>query len=532
MENDNTIIEYISEWPINGTRSQDNDIQSLSGMGSFLWRRVKSYANEKTNPPKKLNLSQRSGEELEEEPVANVSLSRWWKTTGKTLLSDEQELPDSVNPNTLISFISRSGPGIEYIQSEIRRLRCKIQDGERRPDVYAALSSFYEKMGNLSLAITHMEGAIEKCPDNSEYKWMIAKLKRMYNVRAAQEKVLVKMNINSESSRDGVLKFPKQVMRVHIEDLSYADFFYKFALTSTPVVITGLATKMTVAPWTMQHIKERAGNCFVTVKKTIPASVEWARLEDAKRITVGEYIDKILSDDSSEKTYLFDWSLPLNCPQLAEEITMPKYFAGDFLQRTMAGSLYKDSWPSLFIAPAGLTSELHVDAFASNFWMALFQGRKRWVFFDPVDLPMLYPRYEHSFDPVFDVDLSCPDLEQYPLLRNVQPRECILEPGDVLFVPAGCPHRVENLDKSLAISGNFVDLSNFSRVKDELQINSLLDPRARQLLDQFMEEGFRCNMSSDITDMKWEDYKGAVHANYEHYEITPETVKECFSELN
>jgi hypothetical protein len=54
-------------------------------------------------------------------------------------------------------------------------------------------------------------------------------------------------------------------------------------------------------------------------------------------------------------------------------------FAGDFLQRTNEGSLYRDSWPSLFVAPAGITSELHVDAFGSNFWMALFQGRKRYI---------------------------------------------------------------------------------------------------------------------------------------------------------
>lgn len=50
---------------------------------------------------------------------------------------------------------------------------------------------------------------------------------------------------------------------------------------------------------------------------------------------------------------------------------------GDFLQRTSPGSLYHDSWPSLFIAPSGCRSELHVDAFGSNFWMALFEGRKR-----------------------------------------------------------------------------------------------------------------------------------------------------------
>lgn len=79
----------------------------------------------------------------------------------------------------------------------------------------------------------------------------------------------------------------------------------------------------------------------------------------------------------SEVRYLFDWSLPLHCPELARELTIPSYFAGDFLQRTSPGSLYRDSWPSLFVAPAGITSELHVDAFGSNFWMALFQGKKR-----------------------------------------------------------------------------------------------------------------------------------------------------------
>ena len=53
------------------------------------------------------------------------------------------------------------------------------------------------------------------------------------------------------------------------------------------------------------------------------------------------------------------------------------YVVGDLLQRVNVGSLYRDTWPSLFIAPAGLKSELHVDTFASNFWMALLEGKKR-----------------------------------------------------------------------------------------------------------------------------------------------------------
>ena len=108
----------------------------------------------------------------------------------------------------------------------------------------------------------------------------------------------------------------------------------------------------------------------------------------------------------------------------------------------------------------------------------------RWVFFPPDDLPFLYPTYFNSMDAIFEVDLSkwsaC--LPQYPLLALTHPQECVLEAGELLFVPFGCPHRVENLEKSLAISANFVDSSNRDAVKKELVVNGLLDPRAEDLL--------------------------------------------------
>jgi hypothetical protein len=56
-----------------------------------------------------------------------------------------------------------------------------------------------------------------------------------------------------------------------------------------------------------------------------------------------------------------------------------------------------------------------------------------------------------------------------------------------ITLPAGCPHRVENLEPSLAISSNFVDKSNFDHVKQELEINSLLDVRSEELLLEIRE---------------------------------------------
>jgi len=109
----------------------------------------------------------------------------------------------------------------------------------------------------------------------------------------------------------------------------------------------------------------------------VKESTEWAKLESAYSMKICDFIDSLQT--LQEPLYLFDWSIPTHAPELAKELVIPKYFAGDFLQRTSPGSLYQDSWPSLFISPAGLHSGLHVDAFGSNFWMALFQGRKRSV---------------------------------------------------------------------------------------------------------------------------------------------------------
>ena len=84
---------------------------------------------------------------------------------------------------------------------------------------------------------------------------------------------------------------------------------------------------------------------------------------------------------------------------------------------------------------------------------------------------------------------------------------CSYFPGELLFVPAGSPHRVENLETSLAISANFVDLSNFELVKDELRVNALVDPRAEQLLAEFVDPSFEAEMDSSIKDLPWAEFK-------------------------
>lgn len=150
--------------------------------------------------------------------------------------------------------------------------------------------------------------------------------------------------------------------------------------------------------------KSCSGHKKVTLKRREKYSSEWARLDPAVDTLVSDFVSNIENDDESvQGLYLFDWSLPLFAPDLASKVIIPKYFRHDFLKRTSDGNssrcvpgvavylhiqflslsdaLYRHSWPSLFVASRGVISDLHVDAFASHFWMFLFKGRKRWTFF-------------------------------------------------------------------------------------------------------------------------------------------------------
>ena len=276
------------------------------------------------------------------------------------------------------------------------------------------------------------------------------------------------------------------VDRRSYDDLSVEEFLNHYCKQSKPLVITGLEEKNIVSnPWSLDHIAEIAGSQKVTLKKSTKDSIKWAKLEPSVETSVDDFITSVKLGTSGEN-YLFDWSLPLFSPRLHAEIKVPKYFKHDYLKKTSVDALYRNSWPSLFLSAKGSVSKLHVDAFGSNFWMYLFKGRKKWTFFPKDITNSLRPKYYESLDPVFELDLNNGSI---PEATKNQACEVILDAGELLFVPYGSPHQVENLEDSLAISSNFVDESNIHCVVNHLRANALQDPRSGDLLKEFIALG-------------------------------------------
>jgi len=118
------------------------------------------------------------------------------------------------------------------------------------------------------------------------------------------------------------------------------------------------------------RLRAELGEKNFVPRRRVKYSGDWASLEDAPALTIATFLDAMgtgghveaASGDTDRHrdrqtqtspcdTYLFDWNLPDNAPELCKEIRVPVYFADDFLQQLPVGAMYRDAWPSLFVGP-------------------------------------------------------------------------------------------------------------------------------------------------------------------------------------
>jgi len=179
---------------------------------------------------------------------------------------------------------------------------------------------------------------------------------------------------------------------------------------------------------------------------------------------MGDFIDTFTTDETRSEWYLHDWSLPRYCPEVFgpppfREFTVPKYFAGDYFQRSGFEG-YQHTWPSLFIGSEKTESKMHIDSGNTNFWLHLLSGRKEWRIYPRHEMVNIYPDILHAH---FWNDVFNPDAQRFPLIEYAEMHQGIQEAGELVFIPGGNPHAVRNLEPIHGISMNYADTSNVGR---------------------------------------------------------------------
>ncbi len=177
--------------------------------------------------------------------------------------------------------------------------------------------------------------------------------------------------------------------------------------------------------------------------------------------------------------YLLGWHAFRDHPELYDDIKPAPYFVSDWVMSLNPTLRNVFQWTServysaVFIGPEGTLSQLHRDFWHTHAYLAQIQGRKRAILFSPKDSEFLYGGH---------VDPEQPDLERFELFDRATAYECVIEPGEVLFMPPDWWHWVRGLEKSITFSQNFFNDVNFSEHLTDLLQNL---PRLVQGFDKF-----------------------------------------------
>lgn len=212
---------------------------------------------------------------------------------------------------------------------------------------------------------------------------------------------------------------------------------------TVPVVIRGPQTLGKVAEWTPEYISERITGRTVPISvadsdgsfRYDPDSASKVQFED---IPGADLARQFRAGD--RKLCLQQAPIRSQLPELLDELTIPPCVP--------AGKINDIN---LWMASAASRTPLHYDDMHNIF--AQVAGRKRFVLFNPAQFDALYPGPLNTrVESLSRVDLSRPDFRRFPKLAEVEYWEAVVNPGDLLFMPAYWWHQVSSLDLSVSVN--------------------------------------------------------------------------------
>lgn len=226
-------------------------------------------------------------------------------------------------------------------------------------------------------------------------------------------------------------------------------FKRNFLSSSKPVIITGKMSGWKAhSLWTADYLNAAVGNTqfdiSVSKNRIFTGDPETGFAPSRKRMKFSEFMNWVLQKNklTDEYYYLQQHPIATKFPELIQDIETPDYFEKKLIFAT-----------NIWLGTSGNISPLHYDI--SDNLLAQVNGRKRILLFAPQQTSLLYPFPAHSKTPhLSQVNIDHLDTEKFPKFQTARCLECVLEPGEMLFIPFFWWHQVYSLDE-LNISVNF-----------------------------------------------------------------------------
>ena len=223
-----------------------------------------------------------------------------------------------------------------------------------------------------------------------------------------------------------------------VSKISQEEFNRNYLRPQIPVLVKGLVEETPAGKkWTLDYIKEVCGDVTVDVFDNANPNNATAFTTPDLKMKFRDYVSNITRDEpSSLRMFLFNMFKVK--PELRKDFACPSLIKG------IMGRV-----GFMFFGAKGIKVRIHQDMDFSNVMLTQFYGRKKVVLVAPKYSRLLYklPFNTHSL-----INLDNPDLKKYPGLKYIETYECVLEPGDSVFMPSGYWHYITYLDGGFSVS--------------------------------------------------------------------------------
>ena len=207
--------------------------------------------------------------------------------------------------------------------------------------------------------------------------------------------------------------------------------FRALAAKGLPFLMTGIVNRWPLSCLTPQTLRDRFSHLPVRARVGDYINTAFAPDRAMQDMSMAEYLDLVAQGVEDLPPYLGN----LELRELNRLCHWPTYFS-------------KMGPPRFWIGPAGTVTPLHCD-YDDNIFAQVW-GSKRIFLSPPHHDEFLYPKEANAILFGSPFDPEAPDFDRFPLARQASMIEVVVNPGDMLYVPAGWYHYVRALTFSLS----------------------------------------------------------------------------------
>lgn len=257
-----------------------------------------------------------------------------------------------------------------------------------------------------------------------------ADMKRAREQRDALVRGVTSIQAMREAVKRAARDLPavSEVPRVRLLD---AKAFRARAAEGLPFLITGIVERWPLSAITPEALRDRFSHLPVRARVGDYVNTAFAPDRAMRDMSMLEYLDLSAAGTDDLPPYVGN----LELRELNRLCHWPGYFS-------------KMGPPRFWLGPARTVTPLHCD-YDDNIFAQIW-GTKRIFLSPPHHDEFLYPSEANALLFGSPFDPEAPDFEKFPEARKATMIECIVNPGDLLYVPAGWYHQVRALTFSLS----------------------------------------------------------------------------------